>query len=500
MLFNSTQFLIFFVIVLIIGNLLKNRILKVFLLLASFVFYMGWHPATVVCSNYRTASQLEFWIDKLFCEYGINLYILILLVSTGVDYVAARLMNRVGEPDSRRKIYLTLSLVTNLGILAYFKYTNFFIGLLNDSLFGGESQFSNYDIILPVGISFYTFQSMSYSIDVFNRRIEPRKSLLDFSLYVAFFPQLVAGPIVRAETFFRDLDNKLPILKENIEQAFSLILIGLTRKIVFADNLGKVVDYTFANYTMMNPLEIWTGVIAFGWQIYFDFAGYTDIAIGVARLFGFKFDANFNFPMSVASISEHWTKWHISFSTWIRDYIFIPLGGSRGSALLTYRNIYVTWLFAGLWHGAAYHYVCWGIWQAVMLTAHREYSRTKFAKWFNSKGGRFYDIWARVFTMFCLGFGFAMFRAETMTKATAIMKSMLFMGDGINMIDRYDNYHYGVVLLICFIASYFFQNRKVGWVTGHKKAWIFPAFIITNVLLILIFGVTESQNFLYFAF
>lgn len=461
---------------------------------------MGWHPATVVCSSYRTASQLEFWIDKLFCEYGINLYILILLVSTGVDYIAARLMNRIGEPDGRRKVYLTLSLATNLGILAYFKYTNFFIGLLNDSFFSGESQFSNYDIILPVGISFYTFQSMSYSIDVFNRRIEPRKSLLDFSLYVAFFPQLVAGPIVRAETFFRDLDNKLPVLKENIEQAFSLILIGLTRKIVFADNLGKVVDYTFANHAMMNPLEIWTGVIAFGWQIYFDFAGYTDIAIGVARLFGFKFDANFNFPMSAASISEHWSKWHISFSTWIRDYIFIPLGGSRGSALLTYRNLYVTWLFAGLWHGAAYHYVCWGIWQAVMLSVNREYKKTNLANWLNTKGGRLYDIGARVFTMFCLGFGFAMFRADTMTEAASIMKSMLFFGDGINTISRYENYHFGVVLLICFIASYFFQTRKVDWVTNNKKSWIFPAFIITNVLLILIFGVTESQNFLYFAF
>jgi alginate O-acetyltransferase complex protein AlgI len=499
MLFNSTQFLIFFVIVLILGNLLKNRWQRVVLLISSYIFYMGWQPATIKCDAYREVG-FDFWIDKLFCEYGINLYIGILLVSTVVDYFAARWMARTDEPQSRRKIFLVSSLITNLGILTYFKYTNFFLGLINDVFLHGDFQLENVDIILPVGISFYTFQSMSYTIDVYNRRIEPRESFLDFSMYVAFFPQLVAGPIVRAETFFRDLDNRLSVLKENIEEAVSLILIGFTRKIVFADNLGKVVDHTFANYATMNPLEIWTGVLAFGWQIYFDFAGYTDIAIGVARLFGFKFDANFNFPMSVRNIGEHWSKWHISFSTWIRDYIFIPLGGSKGSAFLTYRNLYITWLFAGLWHGAAYHYVAWGIWQAVMLTVFREYSRTKIALWINEKGGFVYDLWARIFTMFCLAFGFAMFRAETLEKAIEIMKSMVFMGSGNNSIDDYQNYHFGIVLVICFIASYVFSKRKVEWVRDHKKAWVFPLFIIVNVLLILIFGVTESQNFLYFAF
>lgn len=502
MLFNSTQFLIFFVVVLVLGNLLKNRLQRIALLLASYVFYMGWHPASIQCNAYRE-SGLEFWIDKLFCEYGINLYIGILLASTVVDYFAARWMNRPDEPQSKRKLYLIASLVTNIGILAYFKYTNFFLGLFNDVFLHRDFRFENYDIILPVGISFYTFQSMSYTIDVYNKRIEPRDSFLDFSMYVAFFPQLVAGPIVRAETFFRDLDNRLPVWKEHIESSVSLILIGFTRKIVFADNLGKVVDYTFLNYSTMNPLEIWTGVIAFGWQIYFDFAGYTDIAIGVARLFGFRFDANFNFPMSVRNIGEHWSKWHISFSTWIRDYIFIPLGGSRGSAFLTYRNLYITWLFAGLWHGAAYHYVAWGIWQAIMLTVFREYARTRFAEWINGqKGllGKVYDLWARVFTMFCLAFGFAMFRAETLEKAWEIMKSMVFLGSGPKAIEGYQNYHFGFVLLVCFIASYVFSSRKVGWVTSHKKPWVFPLFIVVNILLIMIFGVTESQNFLYFAF
>ncbi len=500
MLFNSYQFLIFFVIVLILGNILKNKIQKLALLFASYIFYMGWRPSTIQCNAYREDSVLSYWTDFMFCEFGINIYILILIASTVVDYIAAKLMNKKNVSSSHRKLYLTVSILTNIGILAYFKYTNFFLGVLNDLFLYGDYQFGNLDIILPVGISFYTFQSMSYTIDVYNKRIEPRESFLDFAMYVAFFPQLVAGPIVRAETFFRDLDNRLPVLKQHIQESVCLILIGFTRKIVFADNLGKVVDHTFANYLTMNPLEIWTGVIAFGWQIYFDFAGYTDIAIGVARLFGFKFDANFNFPMVARNIGDHWNRWHISFSTWIRDYIFIPLGGSRGSALMTYRNLYITWLFAGLWHGASYHYIAWGIWQAIMLTAFREYSKTRFADWINQKGGIFYDIACRVFTKFCLAFGFAMFRAETMEKAWEIILSMLFLGDGSRTIDTYDNYQYGLVLIICYIVSYLFSTRKVEWVVSHEKGYIFTVFLLVNIFLILIFGVTESQNFLYFAF
>ncbi len=331
MLFNSVHFIGFFFVTIILGNILKGRAQRIFLLFASFYFYMAWN---------------------------IN-FIALLLASTVLDYLVALGMDRKDVSNKERKFLLAFSMVGNLGLLSFFKYTNFFLGIASDLNFVNSFRFPVYDITLPVGISFYTFQSMSYTIDVYRKQIEARKSFVDFSLYVAFFPQLVAGPIVRATTFFRDLDQRLDVLNEDIQIAISRILIGFTRKIVFADNLGKVVDETFRNYSIMNPIEIWTGAIAFGWQIYFDFAGYTDIAIGVARLFGFKFDPNFNFPMTVRNITEHWSKWHISFTTWIRDYIFIPLGGSRGSVLFTYRNIFITWLFGGVWHGAAYHYVAW---------------------------------------------------------------------------------------------------------------------------------------------
>ncbi|GBF51947.1 alginate O-acetyltransferase [Leptospira ryugenii] len=499
MLFNSLEFLIFFPFTLIVGNLLKDRWQKLFFLIASYYFYMAWQPSSIQCDARQTEGFASI-VDTLFCDFKINIYILILLFSTVVDYIAAINLQKLADESAKRKIFLVISLLVNIGTLGFFKYTNFLIGLVNDLNYFSEYKFASQNIILPVGISFYTFQSMSYTIDVYFRKIEARKSFLDFSLYVAFFPQLVAGPIVRAETFFRDLDNRLLVLKENIESAFALILIGFTRKIVFADNLGRVVDSVFANYQNLNSLEIWTGTLAFGWQIYFDFAGYTDIAIGVARLFGFQFNPNFNFPMSCRNIADHWSKWHISFSTWIRDYIYIPLGGSRVSQIKYIRNIMITWLFAGLWHGAAYHYVSWGIWQGVMLLIHKYYSDTDLSKSLNATGGFVYDLSARIFTMFCLSFGFIMFRAEDMDKAIYMMKSLVFMNESMAPMYRWSNYRFGILLAICFAASYIFSKRQIPTLFEGKKNWKFAAFIIVNIYLILFFGVTESQNFLYFQF
>ncbi|MCZ8155582.1 MAG: MBOAT family protein [Leptospira sp.] len=498
MLFNSFEFLIFFPITLVIGNLLKNKWQRLFFLLASYYFYMAWQPSSIKCDA-RNTDGFGFIVDTLFCDFKINIYILILLFSTIVDYYSALIIESSKDKASRRKLFLTISLLVNLGTLAFFKYTNFLLGLFNDVNFWNEFRFQPQNIILPVGISFYTFQSMSYTIDVFFGKIEARKSFLDFSLYVAFFPQLVAGPIVRAETFFRDLDKRLVVYKEHFDAAFALILIGLTRKVVFADNLGKVVDATFLNYQNLNSIEIWTGALAFGWQIYFDFAGYTDIAIGVARLFGFQFNPNFNFPMSCRNIADHWSRWHISFSTWIRDYIYIPLGGSRVSQLIYIRNIMITWLFAGLWHGAAYHYVSWGIWQGVMLLIHKQYSESNVCKTLNEKGGWVYDVIARVFTMFCLSFGFIMFRAENMDKAVYMMKSLVFLNENSLPLIRWANYRFGILILICFVASYIFSKRQIPTLFQGNR-FKYTAFIIVNIYLLLFFGITESQNFLYFQF
>ena len=470
MLFNSIDFLIFFPVILILGNILKGNTQKLLLLFASFYFYMAWN----------------------------RYFIFLILASTLLDYIVALYLDSTPiEKTTKRKWILSISMVGNLGFLAYFKYTNFLIGVMNDINFWGSESIALQDITLPVGISFYTFQSMSYTIDVYRKQLAAKKSFIDFSLYVAFFPQLVAGPIVRATTFFRDLEVRLPVLNEDIQIAITRILIGFVRKIVFADNLGNVVDHTFLFYSTMSPLEIWTGVIAFGWQIYFDFAGYTDIAIGVARLFGFRFDPNFNFPMSTNSITDHWSKWHISFSTWIKDYIYIPLGGSRGGEHITYRNLFITWFFAGVWHGAAYHYIAWGLWQGIMIGIHRVYSRSQVCKLLNENGGNFYDISCRIFTMFCLSFGFVMFRAENMAKVKEIISSMILFNYTEGSITTYSNWRYGVLLIICFTASTIFSKRNIESMSSSPFKLMMANTV--SIFLLLFFGF-ESTNFLYFQF
>ncbi|MCB1144722.1 MAG: MBOAT family protein [Leptospiraceae bacterium] len=466
MLFNSLHFLIFLPIVWILFQY-AGRYKFFILLLASFYFYMAW--------NYY--------------------FILLILFSIFIDYFAALSISKLDKSNPKRKLYLFLSLIVNLGFLGFFKYTNFFLGIWNDLNISGF-KFPLYDIILPVGISFYTFQSMSYTIDVY-RGIEPvRKSILDFALYVSFFPQLVAGPIVRAHTFFRDLENLLPVDREVFRHSFSQILLGFTKKVVFADNLAITVDAVFNNPSISGSLEIWIAVYAFMWQIYFDFSGYTDIAIGVARLFGFQFDANFYFPFNVSSISEHWSRWHLSFTTWIRDYIYIPLGGSRGSDWMISRNIFITFLFGGIWHGASYHFVVWGVYHSFMLIVERFYAKTKLREWFNQKGGLPYMIFCRIFTLFSLGLGLPLFRANTMEDASLLLGKMFQFGNFSSEPIR--NFNYFKLIVLLFITAQIFEKYKIKQMLKSKLS--FTIFILVNFFLLLCYGVGEAKNFIYFAF
>jgi alginate O-acetyltransferase complex protein AlgI len=466
MLFNSLHFLIFFPIVWIAYQYAgKNK--SLLLLLASFYFYMAW--------NYY--------------------FIALLLFSIVVDYYASISISRLGLTDPKRKIYLILSLVVNLGFLAYFKYTNFMLGIWNDlNLF--PFKFSEYNIILPVGISFYTFQSMSYTIDVYRNVIPARKSFLEFSLYVSFFPQLVAGPIVRAGTFFRDLENRLDVDLNVIRMSFAQILLGFTKKVVFADNLAICVDQSFSNPSLLGGIDTWIAVMAFMWQIYFDFSGYTDIAIGVARLFGFQFDSNFYFPFNVTSISEHWSRWHISFTTWIRDYIYIPLGGSRGSEWMICRNIFITFLFGGVWHGAAYHYVAWGVWHSIMLITERQYARTKIREYLNLHGGYLYFSSCRIFTIFCIGLGLPLFRADSLPSSYIMLNKMLNFQLLIS--DPIKNYGYLKLIVLLFITGQIFEKYKLKKMMENNRS--FTLFILVNFILLLCFSVSEAKNFIYFAF
>lgn len=305
----------------------------VFLLIASYLFYMAWNP----------------WLVSIV----LGLTVLDFFVGLGLER---------SRSDRNRKLLLVVTLVGNLGMLAVFKYTNFFIVSFRELLIGlgFHSNLSTLDIILPVGISFHTFQTMSYTIDVYRRQSPATRSFVDFALFVAFFPQLVAGPIVKAREFLPQLATIKRFSWERMESGTVLFLFGLTKKLLIADNLATLVDPVFADPSRYATRDLWLAMFCYGGQIYCDFSGYTDMAIAIARVMGFDFSPNFASPYLATNLWDFWHRWHISLSTWLRDYLYIPLGGSRHGLLRTTRNLMITMLLGGLWHGASWTFVIWG--------------------------------------------------------------------------------------------------------------------------------------------
>ena len=339
MLFHTWTFAAFLLAVLALHRAAPATARRYVLLVASYVFYGWWNPR----------------------------YTLLILGSTLVDYVAATQIARSSIPRSRRA-WLVASLATNLGILALFKYWNFFARSARD-LF--ELQVPVHELLLPVGISFFTFQSMSYTIDVYRRELRPARDFIDFALFVSFFPQLVAGPIVRAVDFLPQLLAPRPRTAASIRSGVILVLVGLFKKMVVADNLAPFVDAVHAAPAAHGSADLWVSAYAFAFQIYADFSAYSDMAIGIARLLGYELPENFRRPYMARNPSEFWRRWHISLSTWLRDYLFIPLGGSRGSGPRTARNLMITMVLGGLWHGANWTFVVWGLLHGLLLVAHR---------------------------------------------------------------------------------------------------------------------------------
>lgn len=334
MIFSSWLFAAFFLVVFTAYWSLRTRTSRhILLLVASYIFYMTWNP----------------WLVTL------------IVGSTLLDYSVALGLEKL--PTQRhRKLLLTASILGNLGILVLFKYADFFIVSLRTMLesAGIHTNLSTLSLILPVGISFYTFQTLSYTIDVYRREIPATRSLIDFALFVAFFPQLVAGPIVRASDFLPQLATVKRFNWDRLSSATVLFLIGLTKKVLIADNLATLVDPVFAQPERYVTRDLWIAMFCYGGQIFCDFSGYTDMAIAVARAMGFDLCENFRSPYLATSLPDFWRRWHISLSTWLRDYLYIPLGGSRFSRWLTYRNLMITMLLGGLWHGASWTFVVWG--------------------------------------------------------------------------------------------------------------------------------------------
>lgn len=343
MLFNSSEFLIFLPLVFILYWFLCNRSLRLqnlLILISSYVFYGWW--------DWRFLSLIAF--------------------STLVDYVVGIKIHH-STSFERRRFYLWISVLVNLGMLGFFKYYNFFIESWIDLMHNLGYEMSHtwtLNIILPVGISFYTFQTMSYSLDIYRGQIEPTKDFISFASFVSFFPQLVAGPIERASNLLPQILQPRKFSYEQGVQGVRLIIWGMFKKVFIADALAPEVNEIFANYQHLNGGVLILGAIYFGFQIYCDFSGYSDIAIGTAKLFGFDLMSNFKFPYFSRNIGEFWRRWHISLSTWFRDYLYIPLGGSKSSGINSLRNIFIIFVVSGFWHGANWTFIIWGLIHAMM--------------------------------------------------------------------------------------------------------------------------------------
>jgi alginate O-acetyltransferase complex protein AlgI len=345
MLFCSQQFLIFFLAVFALYWLTPWQQGRIYLLLvASFIFYATWNK----------------WLAIL------------IVASTTMDYLIARRLD-ASQRIPERKALLTLSIVFNLGVLCYFKYANFFLKSLEEALNAGGAQasFPLLSVILPIGISFYTFEAISYTVDVYRRKIAAERNLAHLMLFILFFPHLIAGPIVRGSDFLPQVRRKKRWNWQRMSIGVQLFLLGMIKKLAIADRMALVSDPVFAHPELFKSQVVWLAVFAYAVQIYCDFSGYSDMALGCAHLLGYRLAINFNMPYLATNIAEFWRRWHMSLSSWLRDYLFIPLGGSRGSRSRTCRNLLIVMTLGGLWHGASWNFVVWGLSLGVWLSLHR---------------------------------------------------------------------------------------------------------------------------------
>jgi alginate O-acetyltransferase complex protein AlgI len=461
MLFNTAQFLVFLAVVLVLFYASPARGRRYLLIAASYFFYGCWNVK----------------------------FIPLLLSLTAIDYTAAIWMEQVSS-TRRRKLLLLASLAANLGFLGFFKYYNFFAG--NFALLGGHPAGAfHLDIVLPLGISFHTFQSISYVVDVYRGEQAAIRNPADYALFICFFPQLVAGPIVRAEDFFRDLFGWHPPDATEVSRGVFLVVLGLTKKMAFADPFAKVANAYFGNVSAQpGAWTAWSGVFAFGMQIFFDFSGYTDMAIGMALLFGFRFPENFRRPYLSASITEFWQRWHISLSTWLRDYLWFPLGANRHGLARACRNLLITMLLGGLWHGASWNFVVWGGYHGALLGAERAAGRRPGKGWW-----RPVEV---LFTFVLVLVGWVFFRAATLRESIVVLGQMFAGGRGRLLLEPW---HLGLAVVALVIAL---AEERGAWMERLRleRPGLAYASALTGMFLCLeLFGVVDATiPFVYFQF
>ena len=449
------------------SNKLPFRVNKLFLLGASYYFYAYW--------------------DARFLS--------LVILSTLADFGAGRKIFNASSHSEKRP-YLIFSFAVNLGFLGFFKYCNFFIDSANTLLGGMGFQLPILNIILPIGISFYTFQSLSYSLDIYFEKLTPTKNLVDFSLYVAFFPQLVAGPIVRASHLLPQLNQPTSYTADHFIKGLQIFLYGLFLKVVIADNIAPIVDPIFKNPESFDNLAVWVAVLGYAVQIFCVFCGYSEMAIGLALSLGYDLPVNFRTPYLATSLFGFWQRWHISLSSWLRDYLYIPLGGNRKGFKRTCINVFVTMLLGGLWHGANWRFLLWGGWHGLGLLANRALERTLGDRLPNTPMIRL-GQWALTFLFVC--FGWVLFRAETLELAGVLYSKLLFLDFGPF------NWEFVTIKNLFFVPCMILVHL---WFAFSKKESLYfkngsfacHFYLVLVILLIFLFAPLEYQGFIYFQF
>ncbi len=469
LIFNSGFFLFFFLFALVLNKAFVNfrRLRLLFLTILSVYFY------------YKSSG----------------FYFFLVIISTLIDYLAALGLERTEKKPGRMTI-LVLSLVTNFGMLGYFKYTNFLIESFN-SVFSGN--FETADIFLPVGISFFTFQSLSYTIDVYRKNLKAEKNFLDLLFFVTFFPQLVAGPIVRASDFLPQIRQQPFISKDEIGRAFLLIIFGLIKKAVIADYISiNFVDRVFSDPLRFTGLENLAAVYMYALQIYCDFSGYSDMAIGLALLMGFRIPINFNVPYTAASITDFWRRWHISLSSWLRDYLYISLGGNRKGKGRTYFNLIITMLLGGLWHGAAWKFILWGGIHGMALAVEKSLGLDKLVQ-----KNKVYKFIGTIITFHIVCFCWIFFRANDWTSAINMIQQIFVFFKGGILMQFLEAYMLAIVLFLLGMGAHFLPERFDNFVSRkfYSMNDYLKAFVLAIVILIVFqFQTSDVKPFIYFQF
>ena len=486
MLFTTLDFLIFFVLIIVLLFIIKNRKFQhIFLLIASYFFF------------YYTSNYL----------------VILLIYSTLMDFFIGKQIWKT-QKIRDKKILLVLSLVGNLGLLGFFKYADF--AILQFNYLGEQFNLANdipfLNLALPIGISFYTFQTISYTVDIYRGKLKPSESLKEFALFVAFFPQLVAGPIVRASEFLPQLREKLQNKKIkqlisidgiNLKIGITLMIIGFFKKMFFADNIAPLVNDIFSNPYGLESFTIILGAVAFGLQIYGDFSGYTDIAIGAALILGFKLPVNFNKPYFATSPSDFWKRWHISLSSWLRDYLYIPLGGNKKGTKFTYANLMIVMVLGGLWHGASWNFIIWGVLHGSYLAVHKilvnKFPRLANNLFFKTKSGKIISIFVTQYFVFLAWIAFRV--KDTDAMMYSLTKYIIWDFEVVNTIEFILVHKLTITIMCLFIIINFIsykKNMKETIANLRLRYWILA--LVIPILLILLFFDTTPNDFIYFQF